>query len=484
MLMNGSFSRFSPCVYLKSHIRGQAKNRSKFQFSSFSFASSFFFFSSLSLSLCFLVKKVPRQKKFISTQRGENEMKRMLKQLLNNSLSSISLTSSRFSEVVLLVGGFCRTRTATPTTVAARGVSSAFTTRSSSRDDGKKSIATSSTASSFSSLDGNDDETANTASGASKKKNKYPSKFDSNEKVNKDFTPNRYQTQEENELKTKQMREVKRKEYLEKIVKSENNRDFQSSDHANAIGGDGTVTKYYENVDIREVSSTQNQYEILLDGKPLKSPKRAQFVLPNKLLASAIATEWATQEDDLIRPFTMPLMQLSSTALDHMSDYATFDFHVKKLLEFFDADQAVVAHPSGSELREIQLKTLKKVHDWARREFGEQLNLSSDSIFAQPQPEEVKLLMEKRLRSLSPWEMTCTFAAAAAAKSLLIGLALNRNIIDPEEALKCARVEEDYQIERHGFVEGGHDIDISDLRVRLTAPHALNLILKAKMGTM
>ena len=300
--------------------------------------------------------------------------------------------------------------------------------------------------------------------------------------MNKDFTPNRYQTQEENELKTKQMREVKRKEYLEKIVKSENNRDFQSSDHANAIGGDGTVTKYYENVDIREVSSTQNQYEILLDGKPLKSPKRAQFILPNKLLASAIATEWATQEDDLIRPFTMPLMQLSSTALHHMSDYATFDFHVKKLLEFFDADQAVVAHPSGSELREIQLKTLKKVHDWARREFGEQLNLSSDSIFAQPQPEEVKLLMEKRLRSLSPWEMTCTFAAAAAAKSLLIGLALNRNIIDPEEALKCARVEEDYQIERHGFVEGGHDIDISDLRVRLTAPHALNLILKAKMG--
>ena len=468
------------CVFKKPHISEvKQKIARNFNFLLFCLQNAcfFFFFFRLFSFFCFLVKK------FISTQkRGENEMKRMLKQLLENSKSSISLTSSRCSEVVLRVGGFCRTTTATPTTVAARGVSSAFTTRSSSRV-GKKSIATS-TASSFSSLDGNDDETANTASSASKKKNKYPSKFDSNEKVNKDFTPNRYQTQEENELKTKQMREVKRKEYLEKIVKSENNRDFQSSDHANAIGGDGTVTKYYENVDIREVSSTQNQYEILLDGKPLKSPKRAQFVLPNKLLASAIATEWATQEDDLIRPFTMPLMQLSSTALDHMSDYATFDFHVKKLLEFFDADQAVVAHPSGSELREIQLKTLKKVHDWARREFGEQLNLSSDSIFAQPQPEEVKLLMEKRLRSLSPWEMTCTFAAAAAAKSLLIGLALNRNIIDPEEALKCARVEEDYQIERHGFVEGGHDIDISDLRVRLTAPHALNLILKAKMGTM
>ena len=103
--------------------------------------------------------------------------------------------------------------------------------------------------------------------------------------MNKDFTPNRYQTREENELKTKQMREVKRKEYLEKIVKSENNRDFQSSDHANAIGGDGTVTKYYENVDIREVSSTQNQYEILLDGKPLKSPKRRAVYITEQVVS-------------------------------------------------------------------------------------------------------------------------------------------------------------------------------------------------------
>ena len=53
MLMYGSFSSFSPCVYLKSHIRGQAKNRSKFQFSSFLFACFFFFFFVSSLSFVF-----------------------------------------------------------------------------------------------------------------------------------------------------------------------------------------------------------------------------------------------------------------------------------------------------------------------------------------------------------------------------------------------------------------------------------------------
>ena len=63
---------FFLCVYLKSHKsekEGQAKNLSKFQFSSFSFASSFFFFFVSSLSLCFLVKKFP-QKKFLRFTRS------------------------------------------------------------------------------------------------------------------------------------------------------------------------------------------------------------------------------------------------------------------------------------------------------------------------------------------------------------------------------------------------------------------------------
>ena len=47
------------CVYLKSHIyqRSSKKSLSKFQFSSFSFASSFFFFSSL-LFLLFFGEKI------------------------------------------------------------------------------------------------------------------------------------------------------------------------------------------------------------------------------------------------------------------------------------------------------------------------------------------------------------------------------------------------------------------------------------------
>ena len=39
-----------------------------------------------------------------------------------------------------------------------------------------------------------------------------------------------------------------------------------------------------------------------------------------------------------------------------------------------------------------------------------------------------------------------------------------------EEALRIARLEEDFQLEEWGRVEGGHDLDQADIHVRVTAP--------------
>ena len=38
-----------------------------------------------------------------------------------------------------------------------------------------------------------------------------------------------------------------------------------------------------------------------------------------------------------------------------------------------------------------------------------------------------------------------------------------------EQALQAARLEEEFQIEGWGLVEGGHDLDQANARVRLTA---------------
>ncbi len=47
-----------------------------------------------------------------------------------------------------------------------------------------------------------------------------------------------------------------------------------------------------------------------------------------------------------------------------------------------------------------------------------------------------------------------------------------------EEAIQLARLEEEVQIEEWGLVEGGHDIDLADARVRISAPSVFIRLLR------
>lgn len=59
-------------------------------------------------------------------------------------------------------------------------------------------------------------------------------------------------------------------------------------------------------------------FGVSLDGKMVRTPARAVLVAPTHALAVAIAAEWEYQGKTLIRPFTMPLMALTSTAIDQV----------------------------------------------------------------------------------------------------------------------------------------------------------------------
>ena len=48
--------------------------------------------------------------------------------------------------------------------------------------------------------------------------------------------------------------------------------------------------------------------------------------------------------------------------------------------------------------------------------------------------------------------------------------ALSQGQLKVHDAIEAARLEEDYQMEEWGLVEGGHDIDIADMKVRIAGP--------------
>jgi chaperone required for assembly of F1-ATPase len=65
---------------------------------------------------------------------------------------------------------------------------------------------------------------------------------------------------------------------------------------------------------------------ILLDGRPVKTPRKLPLAVPTRALAEAIAAEWAAQ-GERIDPAAMPLSKLAITAIDgvarNMADVAS-----------------------------------------------------------------------------------------------------------------------------------------------------------------
>ncbi|MGH6855003.1 MAG: ATP12 family protein, partial [Aestuariivirga sp.] len=66
-----------------------------------------------------------------------------------------------------------------------------------------------------------------------------------------------------------------------------------------------------------KIVSVTGELGIALDGKPVKTLKKASLILPTRALAEAIAEEWAGQGEKLI-PATMPLTKLANTAIDRV----------------------------------------------------------------------------------------------------------------------------------------------------------------------
>lgn len=238
---------------------------------------------------------------------------------------------------------------------------------------------------------------------------------------------------------------------------------------AMTMGADGTAPRFYERVDARERDARDGTWRVELDARALRTPKRNEYAFATEGLARAVAAEWDAQ-GERIAPFTMPLTSLSATAIDHMGDAETRRVHVETLLKYFGTDATRVRSPDEATAAR-QAKAHDPIVAWAEREFGPVE--TSDSIFGPGTSEKTVEVLRRRLHAMCPWELTCAFALSAATKSLLISLKTLRGGLTVDEAIAAARVEEEAQIEEWGLVEGGHDLDQLDIRVKVSAPVVL-----------
>jgi len=191
--------------------------------------------------------------------------------------------------------------------------------------------------------------------------------------------------------------------------------------------------------------SVADDFRILLDGKPIKTPLRATLALPTRALAEAIAEERRGQ-GELVQPTTMWLTKLANTAIDRVAGQ---EEHVIGEILAYANDLLCYRAAAPPDLVARQNEGWNPLLEWAAERHGARL-LTRVGIVHIAQPEEAVAALRRAVAEHDPFTLTALHAAATLCGSLVLALALTDSRIDAEEAFALSHLDERYQAEKWG----------------------------------
>ena len=188
-------------------------------------------------------------------------------------------------------------------------------------------------------------------------------------------------------------------------------------------------------------------WRIALDGKLVKTPARNPLMVPTRVLAEAIAAEWNAQETK-VKPDTMPLMQLGSTAIDRVAPDR--DRIIAETAGYAVTDLVCYRAESPADLVARQAAQWDPLIDWLRERYDVSLKVAS-GVIAIPQSDQALAALTRAVAAQPDLRLTALAVMTGAAGSLAIGLAVLEGRISPETAAAAAQLDELFQAERWGL---------------------------------
>ena len=187
-------------------------------------------------------------------------------------------------------------------------------------------------------------------------------------------------------------------------------------------------------------------FQILLDGRPVKTPKKRSLCVPSRSLADAIVAEWLAQET-LIDPARMPLTRFANTAIDAVAD--ALDAVAADIVAYAGSDLLCYRAEAPEELRALQAAHWDPIIAWADTALGARLTVVTGVVHVQ-QPEAALAAVAAALKPHEAFRLTGLHVLTTLTGSALLALALARGHLRADAAWKAAHVDEDYQISLWG----------------------------------
>ncbi len=203
------------------------------------------------------------------------------------------------------------------------------------------------------------------------------------------------------------------------------------------------MKRFYRNAVSRPTTSG---YEILLDGRGVKTPARERLVAPGERLGQAIAAEW-NEQGETVNPRSMPLTGLANAAIDRVApDPGAF---ARSIAIFGESDLICYRADQPRGLVARQSEQWDPLLAWARRRYDVDFEVVT-GIMHRPQPDRTINQLARAAAARRAFELAALAPLVTVSGSLIIGLALAEDEISLEAGWSAATLDEQWQLEQWG----------------------------------
>ncbi|WP_367273994.1 ATP12 family chaperone protein [Erythrobacter sp.] len=180
------------------------------------------------------------------------------------------------------------------------------------------------------------------------------------------------------------------------------------------------IRRFYKEVTLAEVPGAETlRYQVMLDGRAVKTVGGRPQVVPTQGLGEALAAEWRRQ-GETIDPASLPFRDMTDYAIDVVaSDPARV---IANLVTYAETDTLCYRADPDAPLYARQQEVWEPLLTRFESDHGIAL-VRVSGILHRPQPESAMAALRARLEPLDPFALAGLEAMTTLAASLVIALA-------------------------------------------------------------
>jgi chaperone required for assembly of F1-ATPase len=190
------------------------------------------------------------------------------------------------------------------------------------------------------------------------------------------------------------------------------------------------------------VEKRDGAFQLVLDGRPARTPGRHQLAVPTRALAEVLADEWRRQGEE-IDPATMPVTRIVNSGIDGVAPRRAEV--IDDLVRYAGSD--LICYRAGEPVRLVEAQNARwnPVLDWAQESLNARFTLS-EGVMHVEQPPEAAAAIRKAVEAVrSPLALAALHVMTTLTGSVLVALAHAAGRYDAEQAWEAAHVDELHQ---------------------------------------